>query len=74
MARLIAAELAEQGFTVESQDVAGRGPQVTAHRRFGSGPDVLLLGHSDTVWPAGTAATWPSTRTDDMITGPGSAT
>jgi glutamate carboxypeptidase len=44
---------------------------VTAHRRFGSGPDVLLLGHSDTVWPAGTAAAWPCTRTDDMITGPG---
>ena len=71
VAQLIAAELAEHGFTVESQDVAGRGPQVTARRRFGSGPDVLLLGHSDTVWPAGTAATWPFTRTDETITGPG---
>jgi glutamate carboxypeptidase len=71
VAGLIAAELAELGFTVEMQDVAGHGPQVTAHRRFGSGPDVLLLGHSDTVWPAGTAAAWPCTRTDDMITGPG---
>ena len=71
VAQLIAAELAEHGFTVESQDVAGRGPQVTARRRFGSGPDVLVLGHSDTVWPAGTAATWPYTRTDEVITGPG---
>ncbi len=62
---LIAAELAEQGFTVEAQDVAGHGPQVTAHRRFGSGPDVLLLGHSDTVWPAGTAAAWPYTSSDE---------
>jgi glutamate carboxypeptidase len=71
VAGLISAELAELGFTVEMQDVAGHGPQVTAHRRFGSGPDVLLLGHSDTVWPAGTAAAWTYTRTDDMITGPG---
>ncbi len=68
---MIAAELAELGFTVEMTDVAGHGSQVTAHRRFGSGPDVLLLGHSDTVWPAGTAAAWPYTRTDDMIAGPG---
>ncbi len=71
VAGLIAAELAEQGFTLEMQDVAGHGPQVTTHRRFGSGPDVLLLGHSDTVWPVGTAAAWPYTRTDDVITGPG---
>ena len=71
MARLIATELSEHGFSVESQNVAGRGPQVTARRRFGSGPDVLLLGHGDTVWPAGTAATWPYTRTDEVITGPG---
>ncbi len=71
VAQLIAAELAEHGFTVDWQDVAGRGPQVTARRRFGSGAHVLVLGHSDTVWPVGTAAAWPYTRTRDMIAGPG---
>ncbi|MBC6467386.1 M20 family metallopeptidase [Actinomadura alba] len=32
---------------------------------------VLLLGHFDTVWPAGTIADWPFTVTGDRATGPG---
>jgi glutamate carboxypeptidase len=32
---------------------------------------VLLLGHADTVWPAGTAAAWPTERRDGMLSGPG---
>ena len=51
--------------------MAGRGPQATARRRFGFVPDLLLLGHSDTARPAGTAAIWPFTRTGETITGPG---
>jgi glutamate carboxypeptidase len=35
------------------------------------GARVLLLGHADTVWPAGTAATWPTERRDGMLSGPG---
>lgn len=32
---------------------------------------VLLLGHYDTVWPAGMLAEWPFTVTGDIATGPG---
>ncbi|MEU7934804.1 M20/M25/M40 family metallo-hydrolase [Micromonospora echinofusca] len=38
-----------------------------------SAPDqrVLLLGHYDTVWPAGTISEWPFTLTGSTATGPG---
>ncbi|MGN9909064.1 M20 family metallopeptidase [Phytohabitans sp. LJ34] len=32
---------------------------------------VLLLGHFDTVWPAGTLASWPFAVRDGLATGPG---
>jgi glutamate carboxypeptidase len=32
---------------------------------------VLLLGHFDTVWPAGTAGSWPFAVADGVATGPG---
>ncbi|HEV2373358.1 MAG TPA: M20/M25/M40 family metallo-hydrolase [Streptosporangiaceae bacterium] len=32
---------------------------------------VLLLGHFDTVWPAGTLTAWPYTVTDGIASGPG---
>lgn len=40
---------------------------------FWPGPDqgVLLLGHFDTVWPAGTIGEWPFTVTGATATGPG---
>jgi glutamate carboxypeptidase len=44
---------------------------MTARRSFGRGPRLLILGHADTVWPAGTAAEWPFARTADRLTGPG---
>ncbi len=71
VAGLIGDDLAGHGFTVDSTSGCDRGPQVEAHRRFGSGKNVLVLGHSDTVWPSGTAAGWPFARDGDMITGPG---
>jgi glutamate carboxypeptidase len=37
----------------------------------GPDPEVLLLGHFDTVWPAGTLAGWPFTVTDGVASGPG---
>jgi glutamate carboxypeptidase len=40
--------------------------------RLGFGaPRVLLLGHFDTVWPAGTIDRWPFTVADGVATGPG---
>lgn len=32
---------------------------------------ILLLGHADTVWPAGTAAAWPTELRGEMLCGPG---
>ena len=37
----------------------------------GGRPQVLLLGHVDTVWPAGTLARWPFDVVDGRATGPG---
>jgi glutamate carboxypeptidase len=39
--------------------------------RFGH-PEVLLLGHFDTVWPLGTIETWPSISAAGTVVGPGS--
>lgn len=38
--------------------------------RFGT-PRVVLVGHLDTVWPAGTLARWPFGVVGDQVTGPG---
>ena len=68
VADAIAAVLADAGLVVE------RGPaplQVALVRRFGPGPRALVLGHTDTVWPDGTAAGWPVTRDGDLLRGPG---
>lgn len=37
----------------------------------GPGPRALVLGHSDTVWPDGTAADWPVRVDGDLLSGPG---
>jgi glutamate carboxypeptidase len=64
----------ELGFRV------GRLPCATAgdHLRLTTGPyraacrrRVLLLGHTDTVWPIGTLAAMPVTQRDGILTGPG---
>lgn len=34
-------------------------------------PEILLLGHLDTVWPVGTLSRLPSQLSDDQVTGPG---
>jgi len=39
--------------------------------RFGSRTRVLLVGHFDTVWPAGTIVRWPFAVDGDRATGPG---
>ena len=60
------------GFAVERAPLAGFGDQMTARLPLGgNGPRVLVLGHADTVWPAGIAAEWPFKREGDRVTGPG---
>jgi len=39
--------------------------------RFGPSTRVLLIGHFDTVWPAGTIARWPFAVAGDRASGPG---
>jgi glutamate carboxypeptidase len=63
--------LADRGFEVVERPVARRGPQLTATLALGGGPRVLVVGHADTVWPAGTAGGWPVARDGDMLGGPG---
>ena len=69
---IVAAELSTLGFSIERTPIAGRGDQMTARCSFGNGgPRLLILGHADTVWPAGTVAEWPFARVGDRLTGPG---
>ncbi len=68
---VFASFLRDAEFDVARAPIEGRGDQLTARRMLGNGPRVLVLGHADTVWPAGTAAGWPFTRDGDWLTGPG---
>lgn len=55
------------GSAPEVVELAGK-PHVVWHR---GSPRVLLLGHFDTVWPAGTVARWPYSSDGTRATGPG---
>src|SRR5581483_84469 len=68
---LVAGELQRLGFAIERRPVPGRGDQMTARRAGNGGPRLLILGHADTVWPAGTVAEWRFARNGDRLTGPG---
>jgi len=69
---VFADRLARAGFTIARVPLAGRGDQLTATLALGgNGPRVLVIGHADTVWPAGTAAAWPYARDGNRATGPG---
>lgn len=69
--QIMATALASAGCAVESLPIAGCGPLLDARLTLGSGPVVLWLGHSDTVWPSGTAAEWTFAARDGRLTGPG---
>ena len=58
------------GCEVAIEPLAGCGPLLDARLQLGEGSEVLILGHSDTVWPVGTAATWPF-GADGWLVGPG---
>ncbi len=68
---LMARPLERLGFALERAPLAGRGDRVSATLTLGDGPKVLVVGHADTVWPAGTAADWPFEQRDGCISGPG---
>jgi glutamate carboxypeptidase len=59
--------LSAAGMSVSSRSEGG----LSATLALGPGPKLLIVGHADTVWPAGTAAGWPPGREGAMLSGPG---
>lgn len=71
----VAAELGrsleELGFSVARCALPGLGDQVECALTPGEGPRLLVLGHTDTVWPIGTTDEWRFEMAGDRISGPG---
>ena len=63
--------LVSLGFVVERQPHPELGDNLLATRRGSGQGRIMLLGHSDTVYPVGTAAQRPMTVQGDKILGPG---
>ncbi|MFZ2871526.1 M20/M25/M40 family metallo-hydrolase [Zavarzinia sp.] len=68
---ILASEWSGLGFEEERRPVPGRGALRLMRRRFGGTGRLLILGHLDTVWPAGTAAEWPFSSDGTHAYGPG---
>ncbi len=64
---LVGELLTSAGLTARAHPSGG----LSATLALGSGPKLLVVGHADTVWPAGTAVDWPPRVEGDMLTGPG---
>lgn len=75
IARFTAAQLQPFAAHVDLIDSPGYGTHLRARFNFGeenSGPQVLIIGHLDTVWPVGTLARLPFRLTDEGTAhGPG---
>jgi glutamate carboxypeptidase len=69
-AMVLAARLGEAGASVERVDGGSTAAHVLAEWR-GDGPQVLLVGHFDTVWPVGQLARMPLEEKDGKLFGPG---
>ena len=63
--------LSKLGFTVERHPEVKAGDNLLAIRKGSGRGKVLLVGHSDTVFPHGTTAQRPVTINDDILLGPG---
>jgi glutamate carboxypeptidase len=68
---VLADRLAGLGFEIARETLADRGDRVMATRRLGGRGRLLILGHADTVWPAGTVADWRYARAGERASGPG---
>lgn len=71
VAERLVPELESVGLRVERDPVQGAGPILRADNGTAGRP-VMLLGHLDTVWPAGTLAERPARIQGDRLFGPGS--
>ncbi|WP_244928972.1 M20/M25/M40 family metallo-hydrolase [Nocardioides sp. W7] len=70
---LVAEQLAPLGFTASTHSIGpDRGQAFEATLETGRpGLRVLVLGHADTVWPAGATADWPVVTDRPVMSGPG---
>jgi glutamate carboxypeptidase len=68
----LARELERAGMKVERRPQASYGDQLVGRMSWGGEGRGLILGHLDTVWPAGTLEGWPfSVDADGLARGPG---
>jgi glutamate carboxypeptidase len=67
----LAERLRGLGFEVERIPQQGFGDDLVARRRGKGEANIMLLGHADTVFPAGTTAERPMSNGADRIFGPG---
>lgn len=70
---ILAGELERIGFAITRHSMPECADQCIAVKRLGAKGKgrLLILGHADTVWPAGTATEWPFSMRDGHATGPG---
>ena len=59
------------GFEERVCSLAGRGPQRSFHRRGEGDGKLVILGHADTVWPAGSQPDWQFNQDGEHAYGPG---
>jgi glutamate carboxypeptidase len=59
------------GFTEKQQPLAGRGPQRSFHLKGTGKGKLVILGHADTVWPAGSQPDWGFSEDGEFAYGPG---
>lgn len=67
----LASRLAQAGFSIQRFPQEETADHMLAQLRGGGAAKILLLGHSDTVYPRGTAAQRPLTLVGDRLLGPG---
>lgn len=68
---VLAEELSKRGFEIERQAMTQCGDRYVATKRLGGTGRLLILGHTDTVWPEGTLSGWSFAIRDGQATGPG---
>ena len=59
------------GFEERARPLEGRGPQRSFHLRGKGKGKLVILGHADTVWPAGSQPDWKFQHDDQHAYGPG---
>ena len=59
------------GFEERVRPLEGRGPQRSFHRRSEGQGKLVILGHADTVWPAGSQPDWKFSQDGEHAYGPG---